>query len=307
MTPGPGSTASGPLNAFCVDLEDWFHSFGIRSPYENPRTWDDAPSCVVADTETLMRMLDNAGVRGTFLALGWIAERHPDLIRRLAREGHEIGCHTHYHRLVFELTPEEFESDLARSLAVLRDVSGQPVDSFRAPGFSIRDTEMWAFPILRRHGITVDLSIVPARRDHGGMTSFTREPCIIRTTEGDIRCIPNPVMTLLGRRVPFAGGGYLRLFPQWLLAAGFTENHSVNRACVTYIHPRETNVSQPRLPRPPLWRPRETIKYQKYYVNLYTTAAKLRFLLARFRFGPVKDLLPHVRHWSVCNTQPIVA
>jgi hypothetical protein len=81
-----------------VDLEDLFHSFGIRSPYENPRTWDDAPSCVVADTETLMRMLDNAGVRGTFLALVWIAERHPDLIRRLAREGHEIGCHTHYHR-----------------------------------------------------------------------------------------------------------------------------------------------------------------------------------------------------------------
>jgi peptidoglycan/xylan/chitin deacetylase (PgdA/CDA1 family) len=118
-----------------VDLEDLFHSFGIRSPYENPRTWDDAPSCVVADTETLMRMLDNAGVRGTFLALVWIAERHPDLIRRLAREGHEIGCHTHYHRLVFELTPEDFESDLARSLAVLRDVSGQPVDAFRAAGF----------------------------------------------------------------------------------------------------------------------------------------------------------------------------
>jgi len=307
MTPAPGSTASGPLNAFCVDLEDLFHSFGIRSPYENPRTWDDAPSCVVADTETLMRMLDNAGVRGTFLALVWIAERHPDLIRRLAREGHEIGCHTHYHRLVFELTPEDFESDLARSLAVLRDVSGQPGDAFRAPGFSIRDTEMWAFPILRRHGIAVDLSIVPARRDHGGMTSFTREPCIIRTTEGDIRCIPNPVMTLLGRRVPFAGGGYLRLFPQWLLAACFTENHGVDRACVTYIHPRETNVSQPRLPRPPLWRPRETIKYQKYYVTLYTTAAKLRFLLARFRFVPLKDLLPHVRHWPVCNTQPIVA
>jgi polysaccharide deacetylase family protein (PEP-CTERM system associated) len=299
MTRTPVSASPAPLNAFCVDLEDWFHSFGIRSPYEDPRTWDDAPSCVVADTETLMRMLDDAHVRGTFLTVGWVAERYPDLIRRLTREGHEIGCHTHLHRLVFNLTPEEFERDIVRSLSVLRDVSGQPVDTFRAPGFSIRETEMWAFPILRRHGITVDLSIVPARRDHGGMSSFTRDPCIIRTSEGDIRCIPNPVMTLLGRRVPFAGGGYLRLFPRSLLAAGVSENHAANRSCVTYIHPRETNVSQPRLPRPPLWRTLERIKYEKYYINLHTTAAKLRFLLARFRFGPVNALLPDIVHWPV--------
>jgi polysaccharide deacetylase family protein (PEP-CTERM system associated) len=307
MTPAHGSSAPGPRNAFCVDLEDWFHSFGIRSPYADPKTWNDAPSCVVADTETLMRMLDEAGVRGTFLTLGWVAERHPDLIRRLAREGHEIGCHTHYHRLVFELTPEEFELDIVRSLAVLRDVSGQPVDTFRAPGFSIRDTETWAFPILRRHGITVDLSIVPARRDHGGMTSFTRDPCIIRTSAGDIRCIPNPVMTLLGRRIPFAGGGYLRLFPSRLITAGFEENHAANRSCVTYIHPRETNVAQPRLPRPPLWRTRERIKYHKYYVNLHTTTSKLQSLLSRFRFCPVRDLLPDVHHWPVHSAQPFVA
>jgi hypothetical protein len=136
------------------------------------------------------------------------------------------------------------------------------------------------------------------------MASFARDPCIIRTAEGDIRCIPNPVMTVLGRRIPFAGGGYLRLFPSRLLAAGFRENQSANRACVTYIHPRETNVAQPRLPRPPLWRVRERIKYQKYYVNLHTTAAKLRFLLARFRFGPVRDLLLDVADWPVHSAQP---
>ena len=299
MTPAAGSASHEPRNAFCVDLEDWFHSFGIRSPYEDPRTWDDAPSCVVADTEMLMRMLDEAGVRGTFLTLGWVAERHPALIRRLAREGHEIGCHTHFHRLVFALTPEEFEADIARSLAVLREVSGQPVDTFRAPGFSIRGTEMWAFPILRRHGITVDLSIVPARRDHGGMASFTRDPCIIRTSAGDIRCIPNPVMTLCRRRIPFAGGGYLRLFPRRLLAAGFRENHAAHRACVTYIHPRETNVAQPRLPRPRLWRIRERIKYAKYYVNMHTTSEKLRFLLRRFRFGTVHQLVHEIPSWPV--------
>ena len=301
MTSSPPCSLPGPLNAFCVDLEDWFHSFGIRSPYEDPSSWDTAPSCVVADTETLMRLLDEAGVRGTFLTVGWVAQRYPDLIRRLAREGHEIGCHTHNHRLVFELSPEQFEADLVRSLSVLRHVSGQPVDTFRAPGFSIRNTEMWAFSILRRHGITVDLSIVPARRDHGGIASFTRDPCIVRTPGGDVRCIPNPVMTVFGRRVPFCGGGYLRLFPSWLIAAGFTENHASNRACVTYIHPRETNVTQPRLPKPHWWRVAERVKYQKYYVNLHTTSDKLRLLFSLFRFGPVRDLLPNIRHWPVLN------
>jgi polysaccharide deacetylase family protein (PEP-CTERM system associated) len=293
------TTAAESMNAFCVDLEDWFHSFGIRSPYSDPHTWDHAPSCVVSDTEKLLRLLDDAGVRATFLTLGWVAQRYPDLVRRLAREGHEVGCHTHHHRLVFETTASEFEQDLERSLSILRDVSGQPVDTFRAPGFSIRATEMWAYPILRRHGVTVDLSIVPARRDHGGIASFGRDPCVIRTAEGDVKCVPNPVMTLFGRRVPFAGGGYLRLFPEWLIRRGFAENHAADRACVTYIHPREMNPAQPRLPVPKWWRLREQLKYQKYYVNLASTPAKLRMLLRRFRFGPVRDVLKGISDWPV--------
>jgi hypothetical protein len=162
----PVAPERGPLNAFCVDLEEWFHSFGIRSRYNDPRTWDDAPSCVVADTEVLMRLLDDAGARGTFLTVGWVAKKHPDLIRRLAREGHEVGCHSYWHRLVFEMTPEEFERDLADCLAVLRDLTGQPVDTYRAPGFSVKTEAFWCYPIMRRHGITTDISVVPAQRDH---------------------------------------------------------------------------------------------------------------------------------------------
>ena len=135
-----------PLNAFCVDLEEWFHSFGIRSRYNDPRTWDDAPSCVVADTEVLMRLLDDAGARGTFLTVGWVAKKHPDLIRRLAREGHEVGCHSYWHRLVFEMTPDEFEHDLVDCLAMLRDLTGQPVDTYRAPGFSVTTEAVWCYP-----------------------------------------------------------------------------------------------------------------------------------------------------------------
>jgi polysaccharide deacetylase family protein (PEP-CTERM system associated) len=286
------------LNAFCVDLEEWFHLFGSVGPYADPQRWDDAPSTVVHDTEILMRMLDDAGVRGTFLTVGWVAERHPDLIRRLAREGHEIGCHTYWHRLVYEMGPEEFEADLARSLAVLRHLSGQPVDTFRAPAFSIRGTETWAFDTLVRHGIKTDLSIVPAKGDHGGMPGVSRDHGIVSTPAGKLRCLVNPVMDFCGTTLPFAGGGYLRLYPQCLVDYGFDQNHAAGRACITYIHPREVNPDHPRVPKPPVMRLKERLKYHKYYVNLGTTQRKLRHLLARYPFGTVAQVAPGVTKWS---------
>jgi polysaccharide deacetylase family protein (PEP-CTERM system associated) len=286
-----------PLNAFCVDLEEWFHGFGISDEYADPKTWDDAPSCVVADTEVLMRMLDDAGCRGTFLTVGWVAKKHPDLIRRLAREGHEIGCHSYWHRLVYTLSPEEFEKDLVQSLDVLRDVSGQPVDTYRAPGFSVKADTFWCYPIMRKHGITTDISVVPAKRDHGGVADFPRDPFLMQTSEGDIRCFPVSVMTIAGRRVPFSGGGYLRLFPQWLIERGFLENHAAGRPGMSYIHPREINPQQPRLRRPALTRPAARLKYEKYYVGLSTTRHKLQSMLSRFRFTTVQDTLGGITSW----------
>jgi len=291
------AAADGPLNAFCVDLEEWFHVFGAAGQYADPATWEDAPSCVVHDTEIIMRLLDRADVRGTFLTVGWVAERHPALIRRLAGEGHEIGCHTYWHRLVYETGPEAFEEDLSRCLEVLRGLTGQPVNAFRAPAFSIRQTETWAFPILRRHGIRVDLSIVPARLDHGGMPGFSRGHCVVETSAGEIRCLVNPVMDIWGWKLPFAGGGYLRLLPRMVIDFGFGQNHAAGRGCTTYVHPREVNPRHPRVPKPPLVSIKERLKYHKYYVNLHATSGKLEHLLKRYRFGTVAQLASNVTPW----------
>lgn len=282
---------TGPLNAFCVDLEEWFHAFGIAGRYADPANWDDAPASVVKDTEDLMRLLDDAGTRGTFLTVGWVARKYPELIRRLAHEGHEVGCHSYWHRLVFELRPEEFDRDLTECLGLLRDLTAQPVDTFRAPGFSVTAEALWAYPIMRRHGITTDISIVPARRDHGGIAGYPRDPFTMQTEVGDIVCFPVSVMTIAGRTIPFSGGGYLRLFPFWLIEAGFAQNHAAGRPGMSYIHPREVNPDQPRLPRPSVWQPRALLKYAKYYVNLASTRRKLARLLRRYRFGTVADVL----------------
>ena len=237
-----------------------------------------------------MRLLDDAGAKGTFLTVGWVAERYPDLIRAVADAGHEIGCHSYYHRLVYSMTPEEFEEDLARALDLLRKLSGQGVGVYRAPGFSMTRECCWAYPILRRHGIEIDVSIVPARRDHGGMADCTRDPFVLHLDDGDVRCFPVSVMKIGGRVVPFSGGGYLRLYPQALIHAGFRQNHREGRPGMSYIHPREINPDQPRLELP-------RFKSFKYYVNLATTERKLRRLLSAFRFGTVSETLATVRNW----------
>ncbi|MCH2211622.1 MAG: polysaccharide deacetylase family protein [Fuerstiella sp.] len=278
------------LNAFCVDTEEWFHVCGVKTPYSDPATWQDAPSHVVRNTDVLLKFLDDAGVRGTFLCLGWVAEQHPSLIRRLAGAGHEIGCHGYLHQLVYTMTPDEFETDLQRSLAILRDLSGQPVSVYRAPSFSITNECFWAYPILSRNGVEVDVSLVPARRDNGGVDGLHRDPFLLKTSDGQVKCFPVSVMTLLGRAIPFSGGGYLRLLPQSVINAGFRQNHRQKRVGMCYIHPREIDPDQPRLPLP-------RIKSFKYYVNLRTTQRKLRHLLQRFRFSTVADVVATVEQW----------
>ncbi len=267
-----------------MDVEDWFHILGVSTEYSNPGTWKNATSCVVEDTKRLLELCRATNTHGTFLIVGWVADQFPDLVRMIAGEGHEIGCHTQWHRLVFELTPNEFEEDIAKCLDTLRKLSGQPVSCFRAPGFSITKDVFWAFPILRRHGIDTDISIVPAIRDHGGVPGFAKDPFILETVEGEIKCFPVSVMQFGGRTFPFSGGGYLRMFPVWTMKAGFRQNHRDGRSVQIYIHPREINPAQPRLKLP--W-----AKYFKYYVNLRSTERKLLALLNNYRFTTVRDVM----------------
>lgn len=278
-TPRPG-----PLNAFCVDLEEWFHICDADTAFDDPANWDSAPRHVEADTQVLLDLLAEAGVAGTFLTLGWIAERYPELVRRIAAAGHEIGCHGYYHRLVYRQTPEEFAAEIRDARHRLQDLTGQAVDSFRAPGFSIRADTFWAYEILARHGFRTDLSIVPARRGHGGISGFQRHPVRLATPSGPLRLFPMSVMRLGGQSIQFSGGGYLRLFPMPLVHHGFRQNHALGLPVMTYIHPREINPAHPRLPLPPL-------RSFRHHTGLRECRAKLHALLAHYRFGTVSASL----------------
>jgi hypothetical protein len=167
---------------------------------------------------------------------------------------------------------------------VLRQTSGQPVTTYRAPGFSMKPQCFWAYPILKQNGIDIDVSIVPAARDHGGVAGFERDPFVLDTEAGDIRVFPVSVMQIAGRTMPFSGGGYLRLFPMRLVHAGFRQNHRAGRPGMAYIHPREINVNQPRLKLP-------LGKYFKYYVGLRSCERKLRDILHAYRFSTISAVM----------------
>ncbi len=280
------------LNAFCIDTEEWFHICGVDTPYTNPATWDAAASNVEKDTGVILRLLEEAKSHGTFLVVGWVAEKYPQLIKRIVDAGHEVGCHSYYHRLVYSMTPDEFEEDLKRALEVLRDISGQPVTCYRAPSFSITNECFWVYPILRKHGINIDVSMVPASRDNGGVSGIRRDPFLLQTDNGTMTIFPVSVMKLLGKTIPFSGGGYLRMFPQAIIDAGIRQNHRDNRAVMTYIHPREVNPDQIRLKLP--W-----LKYFKYYVNLKSTVPKLRSMLSRFEFDTVSRVIDRMAELPV--------
>jgi polysaccharide deacetylase family protein (PEP-CTERM system associated) len=278
------ANAGSPLNAFCVDTEEWFHVCAVETPWADPATWNAAPARVERDTDVILQLLSDAGAKGTFPTLGWIAERYPQMVRRIADQGHEVGCHGYHHHLVYEQSPQEFRAEIDRAKKLLEDVSGQSVVTFRAPGFSITREAFWAYPILAQLGFTIDTSIVPAARTHGGVQGFSRDACTLETDHGTLTLFPVSVMDVAGRAIPFSGGGYLRLFPDALTDAGFTQNHRAGRPVMAYIHPREIDVDQPRMAMP--W-----LRGFQYYVGIADCERKLRRMLARYAFGSCQAVL----------------
>jgi polysaccharide deacetylase family protein (PEP-CTERM system associated) len=271
-------------NAFCVDLEEWFHICGVETQYLEVSTWDQAEECVVRGTHLLLDLLDEANAKGTFLVLGWVAEKYPKLIQEISDRGHECGCHGYYHRLVFEQTPAEFRIEVSDARARVQDLTGQVVECFRAPSFSITAEVLWAFDILAEEGFKTDISVVPATRADGGIDRFDRFPFLLHTERGNINVYPVSVMRILRKTIPFSGGGYLRFFPLSLIERGFRQNHEMGLPVMTYIHPREVMPEQPRLALP-------LFKRFKYYHGLERCLTKLRALLSTYQFTTVSGVL----------------
>lgn len=272
------------VNGLSIDVEEWFHVLDVPGAPQ-PVQWDALPRTVERNTHRILDILDDSHAKATFFVLGWVADRYENLVREISKRGHEVACHGDRHRLVFQHGRAGLEQDLRRARGALQDLSGSPVIGYRAPGFSIGPRAPWAFEVIRNVGFLYDSSLFPARRMHGGAPLAPQEPHDIPLENGQrLVEFPSSVVEVGPLRVPFAGGGYLRLFPYEFIRWGIRRMNRTDVPACVYLHPREIDPAHPRL----------RMSWQRHfqsYVNLRSTERKLRQLLTDFRFGRLADVL----------------
>ena len=267
---------------FSVDVEDWFHI--LDDPcVPTIDQWAALPSRVEKNFNQLLDLFSDTNVQVTCFFLGWVAERFPHLVKDAANRGHEVASHGYGHRLVYELNRTQFYEDVRRARLLLEEIAGAEVLGYRAPGFSSTEETPWFFDALAEAGYQYDSSVFPAQRGHGGMPQGRREPH--RTGQHDALLeVPITVADLMGKPMCFFGGGYLRLFPYWLIRKMAQQVLNEGRPVVFYIHPREIDPEHPRLPM-------GRIRRFKSYVNLESTEAKLRRIFRDFPVTTFKNTL----------------
>jgi polysaccharide deacetylase family protein (PEP-CTERM system associated) len=239
--------------------------------------WEALPSRVERNFLTLLELFGEFDVHVTCFFLGWVAKRFPHLVREAARQGHEIASHGYAHKLVYEITRDEFYHDAVKSREILEDITGHSILGYRSSGFSVTEKTLWFFESVAQAGYRYDSSVFPAARGHGGWKSGRYAPYVVPTDSGGVVEFPLTVTRVLGQPMCFFGGGYLRLFPFSLTKKMTLKVLGEGRPVVFYIHPREIDPDHPRLPM--------NLKREfKTYVNLKTTAPKIKSLLSEFEF-----------------------
>ena len=276
------------MNALTIDVEDYFHVTAFEK-YISKNNWDSYSLRVVDNTLRILDILDNFSVKATFFILGWVAERTPALVREIRTRGHEIASHGYGHQLVYRIGFDNFREDLRKSKKILEDICGYEINGYRAPSYSITKDSLWAFDILSEEGFLYDSSIFPIVHDIYGIPQSNRFPHDIVSESGVIKEFPLSTIEIkIANRtmcVPVAGGGYLRLFPLWLMKKAIKSiNTCEGQPAVLYFHPWEIDPEQPRI--------KAGLKSTfRHYLNLKQTREKIMGLLSSCKFMPMKDVL----------------
>lgn len=272
------------VNAMSVDVEDYFQVSAFDHVVRRD-VWHAFLSRVSGNTERMLDLFAREQVRATFFVLGWVAERFPALVRRIAEAGHEVASHGYAHRLVYTQSPEEFRADIRQAKVAIEDAAGVPVAGYRAPSFSITRECLWAFDVLIEEGYSYDTSVYPIHHDRYGIPDAPRHQYQVVRPAGSICEVPGSTVRFRNLNLPIGGGGYFRILPYAWIRWGFGHlNRVEGRPGVFYVHPWEIDPGQPRFHAPMLSRFR-------HYYRLASTERQLTRLLREFRFGPICDLV----------------
>ena len=274
-------------NALSVDVEDWFQVGAFENTIDRS-DWEGLNRRVEANTDACLAMFAKADIKATFFTLGWVAHRHPALIRRIVEQGHELASHGWDHTRVFTLTPDQFRDDLAKTRACLEDAGGTAVTGYRAPSFSIDKRTPWAHPILAEAGYTYSSSVAPVVHDHYGWPEAPRF-AFAPVAGSDFLELPVTTAKLAGRTLAAGGGGFFRLLPYQFSRWAVRQVNAEAQSAIIYFHPWEIDPSQPRVANAPL---RSKLRH---YTNLSVMAPKLERLIGDFAWGRVDEIVADMR------------
>ncbi|MBN1871087.1 MAG: DUF3473 domain-containing protein [Candidatus Omnitrophica bacterium] len=292
-------------NILTIDVEDYFQVENFKKVIAS-YDWDRIESRVVKNTEKILEILDRHKTKATFFVLGWIAERFPELVKRIHEGGHEIASHGYSHNLIYGDTIDAFEEDLRKARHILENITGEPVLGYRAPSYSITKDSLWALDVLKDKNYVYDSSIFPIYHDRGGLVKAPRYPYRVEIAsprslgarndvlkiarndeEGGLWEFPLSTAKILGRNLPFSGGGYFRLLPYGIVKRSIKRINNERQPAVIYLHPWEFDPEQPRIKA-------DAVSKFRHYVNLSKTESKLESLLRDFKFTSIREYLRSV-------------
>lgn len=284
-TRNPQPATRNPIfNALTIDVEDYYmvSAFADVVKFED---WPKYESRVVANTMKIVDLLDEYDTKGTFFILGWVAEHFPDLVKKIHSAGHEIASHGYSHRLIYDMSPEQFRDDVVRSKNMLEELTGESVLGYRAASYSIIKESLWALDILLEEGFKYDSSIFPIYHDRYGVPGAERFPHVLKRDMGDLWEFPPSTFNLFGNNLPIGGGGYFRFLPSLITRAAIRKiNEREKNPVIFYLHPWEIDADQPRIDG-------KTLSRIRHYTNLDTTLPKLKTILQTFKFQPISHFL----------------
>lgn len=286
MVQPTAASKQGCMNAMTIDVEDYFHVAAFFQTIQQSE-WDNWPCRVEQNTNRILEIFDEANLTGTFFVLGWVAERYPELVKKIDKAGHEIASHGYSHQLIYKQDPQVFKEETHKSKTILEDITGKPILGYRAASYSITAKSLWALDTLAELGFTWDSSIFPTHHDTYGIAGSPEAPYTIKTSSGaTLTEFPLTTAKFGKHRVPAAGGGYFRQYPyalsKWLFSRASEQGE---RAMIFYLHPWEIDPDQPRVPNA------KWFSRFRHYTNLDKCEGRLQRMIRDFDFTTVSDVL----------------
>jgi polysaccharide deacetylase family protein (PEP-CTERM system associated) len=268
-------------NYLTIDVEDYFQVSAFAD-IVSIKNWETMEQRVQLNTESILHLLKKYGIKATFFIVGWTAEKHPQIVRDIMADGHDIGCHGYWHRPVYELSPQEFLEDTLKAKDILESLCGKKIISYRAPSYSITKKSLWALDILKKTGFRIDSSIFPIVHDIYGIPDSPRF-CYTHPVHG-LKEFPITTILICGQKIPVGGGGYFRLFPYWFTKLALKKiNNKEKQPFVFYLHPWEIDTGQPRFNNARMF------SRFRHYNNLAKTMDRFERLLNDFDFIPLPN------------------